>query len=83
MDEDAVQGESYPCDVGEIDPDYDWINNWCRTAVPSASSSFQWVCTRHRGHQGAHVAHTGNGRVLAILYPQEPPNPLLQVSEGL
>ena len=83
MDEDAVQGESYPCEVGELDPDYDVLGNWCRTTVPSNSGSLWWICTRPPGHQGAHVAHTRNGRVLAILYPHEPPNPWMQVSEGL
>ncbi len=86
MDEDAGQGESYPCEVGEIDiPGYNIIGQWCRASVPSDSELFifSWICTRPRGHDGPHVAHTGNGRVLAILYPQEPPNPLMQVSEGL
>lgn len=69
--------QHYPYQLGDISPEYDDDDVWCGMRV---ANEHNWICTRPDGHAGPHVAHGGDGRVLAI----DPPCPdYLMVSEGL
>ena len=63
--------------VGTVDPLYQgrrFFTDYCRMPV---SSTGPYVCSYKAGHQGIHVAHRDDGKVLAVLHPD------MMLPEGL
>ncbi len=76
----------YPRQVGEVDYEGYYTDLYCGVNVPPTDFAQQrglsyLICTRPRGHQGAHVAHEGLTHVILAIDPAF--DPLLVVSEGL
>ena len=79
-----AKGKVYHPLIGTKDPAFVRGIHYCEHPVPSAGPfDFGYVCTLPLGHShlcSTHVAHTGDGIVLAVL---EEWGPEMRVQEGL